>query len=309
MPLRARAVRDWLGKNQVPGEGLRLEVPETDSEETDPPSEDHTSSDDDLVDKMANYVASGWKRDLTHIIGCCWAAQVGSLESEEWGVAIRKFLSEMTERKAREWTDVKELTPLKFMPYVAKLFKEVTGKDLQGLGQFTGWIGLGGYYHWRVGQQGQIHLVLCLQGQPMPRTPTACPSGRPLPPKLARPGTPATGASAARQGRAQPTQQGGGQGPTSSQGGRSTTSSQGGTPLAPRQSGRPASTSEGATPTTSGGPPDQPPGRRGAGDSNWSDWYQRTMRESRSRISEPQGPPYPIGSTQARRDAVGQIYG
>ena len=40
-----------------------------------------------------------------------------------------------------------ERTPLKFMPYVANLFKEVTGKDLQGLGQFTGWIGLGGYYH------------------------------------------------------------------------------------------------------------------------------------------------------------------
>ena len=34
--------------------------------------------------------------------------------------------------------------PLQFMPYVAKLFREVTGKDLQGLSQFTGWIGQGG---------------------------------------------------------------------------------------------------------------------------------------------------------------------
>ena len=67
--------------------------------------------------------------------------------------------------------------------------------------------------------------------------------------------------------------------------------------------------SRGATPTTSGGPPDHPPGRRGAGNSNWSDWYWRTMRESRSRISEPQGPPYPVGMAQVRRDAVGQIYG
>ena len=33
-----------------------------------------------LMEEMANYVASGWKRDLTHIIGCCWAAQVGSLD-------------------------------------------------------------------------------------------------------------------------------------------------------------------------------------------------------------------------------------
>ena len=33
-----------------------------------------------LMDEMSNYVASGWKRDLTYIIGCCWAAQVGSLD-------------------------------------------------------------------------------------------------------------------------------------------------------------------------------------------------------------------------------------
>ena len=92
-------------------------------------------------------------------------------------MAIDKFLSVMAKRKAREWTDVKELTPVQFMPYMAKLFKEVTGKDLQGLGQFTGWIGLGDYYHWRVAQQGLLHLVPRLQDQPMPRTPKAHPSG------------------------------------------------------------------------------------------------------------------------------------
>ena len=35
---------------------------------------------DGLMDRMANYVASGWKRDLTHFIGCCWVAQIGSLD-------------------------------------------------------------------------------------------------------------------------------------------------------------------------------------------------------------------------------------
>ena len=35
---------------------------------------------DGLMDQMANYVASGWKRDLTHFISCCWAAQIGSLD-------------------------------------------------------------------------------------------------------------------------------------------------------------------------------------------------------------------------------------
>ena len=134
-----------------------------------------------LMDKMSNYVPSGRKRDLTHIIGCAWVAQVGSLDRDEWHVAINKFLAVMAKWKASEWTEIKELTPLQFMPYVAKLFREVTGLDLQGLSQFTGWIGLGGYYHWRVAQQGLLHLVPRLQGQPTPRTPNAHPSGRPLP--------------------------------------------------------------------------------------------------------------------------------
>ena len=29
---------------------------------------------DSLMDRMANFVASGWRRDLTHFIGCCWSA-------------------------------------------------------------------------------------------------------------------------------------------------------------------------------------------------------------------------------------------
>ena len=108
------------------------------------------------MDKMSNYVASGWKQDLTYIISCCWAAQMGPLDSEEWQVAIRKFLAVMRKKRAVEWTDIKELSLLQFMPYVAKQFKNVTGKDLQGLSDFTGWIGPGGYYHWKLAQLGQL---------------------------------------------------------------------------------------------------------------------------------------------------------
>ena len=54
------------------------------------------------MDDMSNYMASGWKQDLTHIIGCCWVAQVGSLDSEQWQVAIRKFLMAMRNRRAVE---------------------------------------------------------------------------------------------------------------------------------------------------------------------------------------------------------------
>ena len=85
---------------------------------------------DSLMYKMANFVASGWRHDLTHFIGCCWSAQIGSLEQDEWRVAITKFLAVMAKKKNRKWTHIKELTPLQFMPYMAKLFREVTGRDL-----------------------------------------------------------------------------------------------------------------------------------------------------------------------------------
>ena len=90
------------------------------------------------MDEMSNYVASGWKRDLMYIIGCCWVAQVGPLDSEEWQVAIHKFLAVMRNRRAIELTDIKELSPLQFMPYMAELFKDVTGKNLQGLSSQDG---------------------------------------------------------------------------------------------------------------------------------------------------------------------------
>ena len=251
------------------------------------------------MDEMSNYVASGWKRDLTHIIGCCWVAQVGPLDSEEWGVAIRKLLAVMRNRRAIEWTDIKELTPLQFMPYVADLFREVTGKDLQGLSRFTGWIGLGGYYHWKVAQLGLLHACPCLQGQPVPKGPVVCPSGQPHPLRSTQTKTPAAGASGRHQDGAQL---------TSDRGGKSSTSGQGGKSSTPYQSSELASTGRGEKPTTLGGPVDLPPEREGAGDGAWADWYQRTLWGAEGGTSEPQGPPYPIRMAQARREAIGQIY-
>ena len=87
-----------------------------------------------------------------------------------------------------------------------------------------------------------------------------------------------------------------------------TASKQGGKSSTPRQSGKPASSSGSGIPAAPGGPFGPPPGRGGAGDSTWTDWYQMVMREAGSRISEPQGPPYPIGMAEARQEAVGQIY-
>ena len=260
---------------------------------------------------MANFVASGWRRDLTHFIGCCWSAQIGSLERDEWRVAITKFLAVMAKKNC-EWTDIKELTPLQFMPYVVKLFREVTRRDLSGLGHFTRWIGLGGYYHWRVAQQGLIHHVPHLAGQPAPRTPDARPSGKPLPSKPAQTKTLSTGASGKQPDRSQPAPSGSRQEPTPSQGGWSSTSSQSGMTAAPKQSGKsstprqsggPASSNGSGTPAASGGPPNLPPGREGA-----SDWYNMYMREAQGMISEPPVPPYPVGTAEARKEAIGHIY-
>ena len=151
----------------------------------------------------------------------------------------------------------------------------------------------------------------------MPRTPDARPSGRPLPPKPAQTETPSMGASGKQPDRTQPAPSGSRQGSTSNRGGQPSTSGQGGMTTAPRQGGKSstprqsgelAPSSRSGTPAASGGPSNLPPGRGGAGDSTWTDWYKMYMRETQGRISEPPGPPYPIELAEARREAVGQIY-
>ena len=212
--------------------------------------------------------------------------------------------------------DIKELSPLKFMPYIAELFKNVTGKDLKSLSDFTGWIGLGGYYHWKLAQLGRLQACPCLQGHPVPKGPVAQPDGQPHLQRLTQTGTPATGASGRHQDGSQPTSDWGRKKSTSNQGrktstsnqGRKTsTSNQGGKTSTSNQGGKQASTGRGEKQTASGGPVDLPPEREGAGDGVWSDWYQRTLRGAEGGMSEPQGPPYPIGTTQARWEAIGQI--
>ena len=146
----------------------------------------------------------------------------------------------------------------------------------------------------------------------MPRTPDACPSGKPLPPKPAQTKTPSTGASGKQPDRSQPAPGGSRQEPTPSQGGRPSTSGQSGMTTAPRQSGKsstphqsggPASSNGSGTPAASGGPPNRPPGREGA-----SDWYDMYMCETQGKISEPPAPPYPVGMVEARKEAIGHIY-
>ena len=129
------------------------------------------------MEDVSKHVASGRKRDLTHIISCHWVAQVGPLDSREWKVGIQRFIKAMKNQKDHEWVDIKELTPPKFMPYMAELFRNITGRDLKGLSDYTGWVGIGGYYHWKLLELGQLSACPCLQGQPVPDGPLARPSG------------------------------------------------------------------------------------------------------------------------------------
>ena len=65
-----------------------------------------------------------------------------------------------------------------------------------------------------------------------------------------------------------------------------------------------ASTGRGGKQATSEGPVDL----AGAGDGAWRDWYERSMQGAEGGMSEPQGPPYPIGTAQMRQEAISQIY-
>ena len=133
------------------------------------------------------------------------------------------------------------------MPYIARLFQEVTGRDLSGLGDYMGWVGRGGYYHWKLSELGQLGACPHLQGQLVPDGSIGQLSGRPLR-RSAQAGASTSGTSGQQQGRNQP---------TSSRGRKTTTSTRG---------GKLASAARGGKRTASGGPADLPLEREGAGD-------------------------------------------
>ena len=94
----------------------------------------------------------------------------------------------MDDHKDREWLDIKELTPLQYMPYVARIFQETTGHHLKGLNQHTRWIRAQSYYHWRVAELNQLRHCPHLRGLPIPLGSMEHPSALPQPPKPNRSG-------------------------------------------------------------------------------------------------------------------------
>ena len=135
-----------------------------------------------------------------------------------------------------------------------------------------GWVGIGGYYHWKLSEllppgpaqcllmppratsRGQLSACSCLQGLPVPDGPIAQPSGQPHPRRPTQTGASATGASGRHQGGNQPTSDRGGNPPTSNRGRKL------------------AFTGRGGKRATSGGLVDLPSEREGAGDGQT--WYK-----------------------------------
>ena len=76
----------------------------------------------------------------------------------------------------KEWRDIKEKHPMRYMPYMEDHFYAATDLRLNGLRDFTRWIKRGSYYHGLVARQGHLHLCPHLAGAPLPRWPQTMPS-------------------------------------------------------------------------------------------------------------------------------------
>ena len=142
-----------------------------------------------------DFIPSGWKGNLIHMVGCFYASQIAPLNTRWWHSDQDKFIQAMEERKDHEWLDIKELTPLCYMHYVAKCFLNTTGHNLKGLGLHTKWIRAQSYYHWKVAGLHQLQHCPHLQGLLVPPGPMECPSALPPPLRPNRLGAVAPGTS------------------------------------------------------------------------------------------------------------------
>ena len=147
------------------------------------------------MDDLMDFIPSGWKRNLIHMVGCFYTSQITPLNSREWHNDRDKFLQAIDQHKDSEWLDIKELVPLRYMPYVARCFQETTGHQLQGLGLHTKWIRARSYYHWKVAELNQLQHCPHLRGLPVPLGPMEHPSELQQPQRPNKPGATAPGIS------------------------------------------------------------------------------------------------------------------
>ena len=124
----------------------------------------------------AKYRASGWRRDLEHVLKVYYGHTIQTPYQEaEWVQARECFFDHLTPRKA-EAVAIKEENPLDYMVYIAEEFKKATGLRLNGLPEFTLWIKQGSYFHGLLVERGQVQWCPHLIGTPLPRWPQLKPS-------------------------------------------------------------------------------------------------------------------------------------
>ena len=147
-----------------------------DRSSTQGPKKQRGISSEDPMDDLMDFIPSGWKRDLIHMVGSFYTSQTAPLNSRRWHSDWDKFIQAMEECKDCEWLDIKELAPLCYMHYVAKCFLNTTGHNLKGLGLHTKWIRAQSYYHWKVAELHQLQHCPHLRGLPVPPGPMEHPS-------------------------------------------------------------------------------------------------------------------------------------
>ena len=129
----------------------------------------------DPLKNLTNYRSTGWRKDLGHILGSFYKYCYPFHKEVEWNKLKAKFFNYLGQCQ-EEWKTLKEEKPLQYMPYMERHFQDLTGIKLKRLGQFTGWIKPGSYYHAVVVRQGQLHRCLHLAGTTPPKGPQIHPS-------------------------------------------------------------------------------------------------------------------------------------
>ena len=128
------------------------------------------------AEMAAKYQASGWRRDLEHVLKIYYRHTIQTTYREaEWTRARECFFDHLTPRKA-EAVAIKEEAPLDYMAYIAEEFEKATGLCLNHLSEFTLWIKRGSYFHRLLVKRGQVQQCPHLIGVPLPKCPQLKPS-------------------------------------------------------------------------------------------------------------------------------------
>ena len=134
-----------------------------------------TKAPKDPLENVANYRSQGWKKDLECVFRAYYKSNFTSFKEVEWNKLRDKVLAHLLQH-LDEWRSIKENDPLQYMPYMERQFHATTGIQLKGLGDFTGWIKRGSYYHGLVARKGQLHKYPHLVRVKLPRWPQITPS-------------------------------------------------------------------------------------------------------------------------------------